>query len=626
VAETSTGAPACGIQDLVLEQVRRRPEAPAVHESSSGQILTYRELWRRAGALAGLLAGHGVARGDLVAVALGRSADLVVALLGIVRAGAAYLPLDDRAPAGRTAAILAEAQARMVVCPKSGTADPVLPLGVRRLAVPTDAGAAGPPPAVANFRDDPVYVAYTSGSTGRPKGVVVPHRAVIRLVSGATYCPIRPGDRVANMSNPAFDATTFEIWSTLAVGGTVVVLPPVTDLTMDDWAQLVRAEQITIMFLTTSLFHMVAREAPAALRSLHTVVVGGEQLDLTAARRVLGAGPPGRLVNGYGPTETTTFAAYFVCTTESLAGREAVPIGFPLQQTRLHVLDEGLRPVSPGEVGELCIGGPGVALGYLHQPDLTAERFVPVPVATGETAGLMYRTGDLARQLPDGALLLLGRRDRQVKLRGFRIELEEIERAASATGLVDGVFVEKVGQGPFAWLAGLVLPAAGVPAGTLPDALTAALAERVPSYMVPSRWEVLAELPLGPTGKVDQAQLRARLRELSPAPGIAAEPAPGTAAEPAPGTAAEPVPPELARIWSEVLSVEPVDPAHNFFDLGGNSILAIQLASRIGERMAVPVEPADVMLAASLADLAARIRHPKPARDPHRDAPVGGAR
>jgi amino acid adenylation domain-containing protein len=610
LADTSTGAPACGIQDLVLEQVRRRPEAPAVHEPSSGRILTYRELWRRAGALAGLLTGHGLTRGDPVAVALGRSAELVVALLGIVRAGAAYLPLDDRAPAGRIAAILEEAQTRIVVCPRSSTADPVLPPGVRRLAVPEGAAATGPAPAVAGTRDDPVYVAYTSGSTGRPKGVVVPHRAVIRLVSGATYCPIRPEDRVANMSNPAFDATTFEIWSTLTVGATVVVLPPVTDLTLDDWAQLVRAQRITTMFLTTSLFHMVAREAPAALRSLHTVVVGGEQLDLTATRRVLAAGPPGRLVNGYGPTEATTFASYFVCTTESLAGREAVPIGCPLQQTRLHVLDEDLRPVPPGEVGELCIGGPGVALGYLHQPDLTAERFVPEPVATGETAGLMYRTGDLARQLPDGALLLLGRRDRQVKLRGFRIELEEIERAAAATGLIDGVFVEKVGQGPFAWLAGFVLPAAGVPADALPDALTAALAERVPSYMVPSRWEVLAELPLGPTGKVDRARLRVRLRELPPAP----------------GTAAEPVPPELAQIWGEVLSVDPVDPAHNFFDVGGNSILAIQLASRIGERMALPVEPADVMLAASLADLAARLRHPEPARHPHRDAPVGGAR
>jgi acyl-CoA synthetase (AMP-forming)/AMP-acid ligase II len=414
------------------------------------------------------------------------------------------------------------------------------------------------------------------------------------------------------------------MWSTLTAGGTVVVFPPVTDLTVDGWAELVRAERITTMFLTTSLFHMVAREAPAALRCVHTVVVGGEQLDLAAARRVLAAGAPGRLVNGYGPTETTTFAAYFVCTAESLTGRQAVPIGFPLQQTRLHVLDEDLQPVPPGEVGELCIGGPGVALGYLHQPDLTAERFVPELMAAEQSAGLMYRTGDLARQLPDGALLLLGRRDRQVKLRGFRIELEEIERAAAATGLVDGVFVEKVGQGPLAWLAGFVLPAAGVAADGLPEALTAALAERVPSYMVPSRWEVLAELPLGPTGKADRTRLLARLRGLA-APGAAAEPAPDPGG-PAPGSAAGPVPPELAQIWGEVLSVDPVDPAHNFFDVGGNSILAIQLASRISERMAVPVEPADVMLAASLADLAARLRRPRPARHPHPAAPVGGAR
>jgi acyl-CoA synthetase (AMP-forming)/AMP-acid ligase II len=421
--------------------------------------------------------------------------------------------------------------------------------------------------------------------------VVVPHRAVVRLSTIPTFCSIEPGDRVANMSNTAFDATTFEVWNTLTAGGTIVVLPAVTDRTIDEWVALARAERIATMFLTTSLFHAVARERPDAFGSLRNLVVGGEQLDLAAARAVLAEGPPGRLVNGYGPTETTTFATYYDCTPDSLAGLERAPIGHALQETTLHVVDDELRPVEPGREGELCIGGPGVATGYLGRADLTEERFVVEPA--GGTR--VYRTGDVVRQLPGGALELLGRRDRQVKLRGFRVELEEIERVAVASGLVGAAFVEKVGDGAAAQLVGFVLPSRSAPdASRLPAELSAFLARRVPDYMVPARWLTLASVPVGPTGKTD----RRRLLALLDAPVEIADEASGE------DSTLETV----GDIWCDVLGVPRARATDNFIEVGGNSILALQVASRVSRRLAVELEPAEVLLAESLSDLVARVR------------------
>ncbi|MFD7614927.1 amino acid adenylation domain-containing protein [Streptomyces sp. NPDC059828] len=575
------------------EWVRRRPDSLAVHDPVTGKSLTYAELWHRAGGLAGALAGMGIGKGDLVAVDLRRSTELVVAFLGIVRAGAAYLPLDAQAPRERVAGILAESAAAAAVIAQDTEPDR-MPSGLRTLTA--EAAADGQALYEAGG-EDPVYVTYTSGSTGRPKGVVIPHRAVIRLVTGPNYCVIEPGERVANTCNPAFDVTTCEIWSTLTSGGTVVPFPTVTDLTMEDWIALVRDERIATMFLTTSLFHTVAWEQPGAFATLRNLVVGGEQLDLSASLRVLAAEPPARLVNGYGPTEATAFATYFECTPESLAGRERVPIGYPLQQTTAHVLGDDLAEVPPGEPGELCLGGPGVALGYLGRPDLTADRFVTEP----RTGDLVYRTGDLVRLLPDGALEMLGRRDRQVKLRGFRIELEEIEQAAVATGLADAAFIEKIGEGTAAELVGCVLPdsRSSVPDGDLPGALTARLGERLPPYMVPLRWLVLSELPIGATGKAD----RARIAEL-----LARQTGGTEAGAPDVLLPDDEIARTVQKLWQDVLGAATVSPGDNFIDMGGNSILATQLASRIQKQVPLRLEPADILLADSLADLVGKVR------------------
>jgi amino acid adenylation domain-containing protein len=578
-----------GVHAMVHQWVTRQPHAPAVQDPAAGSTLSYQQLWERSGWLSGDLARRGVGRGDVVAIALDRSIDLVLAHLAIVRTGAAYLPLDAHAPSDRIEAILADARVDFVIGSPHRLAS--IGSGVTPILIPTAApapeGGVADPPAGG---EDPCYVMYTSGSTGTPKGVIVPHRAVVRLVGRPHYCVVTPGDRCANVSNPAFDATTFEIWAPLAAGATVVVFPSILELTIDDWVALVQRERIDTMFLTTSLFHTVARDEPAAFRSLANLVVGGEQLELTAVRRVLDAGPPRRLVNGYGPTETTTFAAYFDCTPGNLAGLDRIPVGYPLQDTALHVLDEELRQVPPGEVGELCIGGPGVALGYLGMPELTAERFVAEP-ATGER---LYRTGDLARMLPSGAIELLGRRDNQVKLRGFRIELEEIEQAAMATGLCDAVFVEKIGDGPAAYLAGFALPAKSAGIDGLPDVLSGKLAERLPEYMIPARWIILTELRLGPTGKVDRAQLSALIDQDQDGSAGGPGPVPGPIGE------------ALEQIWQEVLDLPRVAAVDNLLDLGGNSLTAVQIATRIEHRLGVSIEPAEILLADSLADL---VRH-----------------
>ncbi|WP_432093149.1 non-ribosomal peptide synthetase [Streptomyces sp. bgisy100] len=585
-----------GVADLVEQWVRSRPDALAVREPLTEVAHTYRELWERAGWVAAELHGSGVGHGDLVAVDLPRSADLIVALLGIVRAGAAYLPLDIQAPVERVTGIVGESGAAAVLAGPSGTRASGLDVPVLRVP---DRRPAHAVPTVSANGEDRVYVTYTSGSTGRPKGVVIPHRAVVRLVTAPNYCVIEPGDRVAQTCNPAFDVTTSEVWGALCSGAVVVPFPALSGLDMNDWLALLEKEDITTMFLTTSLFHTVAWERPGAFGSLRDLVVGGEQLDLAAVRRVLAERPPARLVNGYGPTEGTSFATYFECTEESLAGLRRVPIGHALQQTSLYVLDETLRPTAPGEVGELCLGGPGVASEYLHRPELTAERFV-----TGPDGHRVYRTGDLVRELPSGALEMTGRRDRQVKLRGFRIELEEIEQTVVGTGLVDAAFVEKVGEGASARLVAFVLPGRSDAAPHEADdaGLRCSLAERLgadlPDYMLPSRWVVLTELPVGHTGKADRAAMLGALAQRDAA----------AAADRQETRTADPVYAAVCEALRTVLDGSDPAPDAGFVELGGNSLLAMRVAHLLKERLDRPVRPSDVLRAESPAALADLLR------------------
>jgi amino acid adenylation domain-containing protein len=431
--DTGSSYPAAAsLQELFEAQARSTPEAPAVVLAAGAgrSELSYGELNRRANRLAHHLRGLGVGAESRVGLCLERSLELVVGLLGIVKAGGAYVPLDPDYPGERLAFMAEDSGLRVLVGEEQAVERlpqrvvegmEVVLLGAR-LSEPepgSDSAVAENPP-VRTGGDGLAYVMYTSGSTGRPKGVAVPHRAVVRLVRETDYVRFGPGDRVGQAANVNFDAATWEIWGALLNGAAVVVIPRDAALSSRELAATLREQGVTSLFLTTALFNKTALEVPEAFQGLRELLFGGEAVDPAVARAVLGAGPPRRLLHVYGPTESTTYASWHPVL-EVRPGAGTIPIGLPIANTSLYVLDLWQSLVPPGVAGELYIGGAGLARGYWNRPELTAERFVP------SSWGRLYRTGDLVRQRADGAIEFLGRLDHQVKIRGFRIELGEIE-------------------------------------------------------------------------------------------------------------------------------------------------------------------------------------------------------
>ncbi|HYO30255.1 MAG TPA: amino acid adenylation domain-containing protein, partial [Thermomicrobiales bacterium] len=415
------------IHGLFEAQAARTPEAIAV--VGEGESLTFGELNRRANRLAHRLRQLGLGRDAVVGLCLEPSPVLIVGMVAALKAGGAYLPLDPADPPTRLAALLAAARARAVIAPADQDLGP--PVAGRQRVSP-DGEPAAPAdldanPDTATGAEDLAYVAYTSGSSGQPKGVMVPHLAVVRLVIGNDYVNLTPDDVVAQAANPAFDATTFEVWGALLNDARLEPLPREVVLSPRDLAAEVHRRGVTTLFLTTALFQAVVAEAPGSLRGLRHLLFGGEAADPSAVAAVLREGPPERLVHVYGPTEATTFATWqLVERVEPEAS--TIPIGRPIANTAVYVLDQHRRPVPVGVPGELYIGGPGVARGYLHQPRLSAERFLPDPFAA-DPAARRFRTGDRVRWREDGTLEFLGRLDDQVKLRDFRAAPGEVEAA-----------------------------------------------------------------------------------------------------------------------------------------------------------------------------------------------------
>ncbi|MCA1681767.1 MAG: amino acid adenylation domain-containing protein, partial [Actinobacteria bacterium] len=571
--QTDCEVSAGSVVSVFAEQVRRIPEAVAV--VADGVSLSYGELDVRANRVAHRLVGLGVGPECAVGLLMERSVDFVVAELAIVKAGGVYVPLDARAPVSRMRLLLAETGAAVLVTDGVWAAraqevhdGATIVVGVDASLVEESAQA----PLVAVCPDNLVYVMYTSGSTGTPKGVAVAHRDVVALAFARCFAG-GGHERVLLHSPQAFDASTYELWVPLLTGGQVVVAPP-GELTVEVVRRAVTGHGVTGLFLTSGLFRMVAQESPQCLSGAAEVWTGGEIVPAAAMRRVLAACPGLVVVDVYGPTETTTYAtARGMSTVDAVP--DVVPIGRPLDNMQVYVLDAGLGPVPVGVPGELFIAGAGLARGYLGRAGLTADRFVACPF--GAPGARMYRTGDVVRWTGSGELEFIGRTDEQVKIRGFRIELGEIEATlASYPGVGQVVVLAREDQPGRKRLVAYVVAGIEDTMDVAPldlAQLRTYMAITLPDYMVPAAFVVLDELPLNANGKLDRRAL--------PAPELGVT----GAGYVAPRTDVERV---LADVWAQVLGVERVGVEDNFFELGGDSILSIQAISRV--RVACGVE------------------------------------
>jgi natural product biosynthesis luciferase-like monooxygenase protein/amino acid adenylation domain-containing protein/FkbM family methyltransferase len=581
--DTSVRFPLAGtIHGLFAEQVARRPATIAVEQGS--ERLTYLDLQQRAGRIARRLVAQGLRPEERVAVLAERSPDLVAILLGILQAGGVYLPLDPIYPRERLTWMARDAGASLLIAPSPlSPAELSLFEGLRLIALDGQEPEADPPEVPTEAL---AYVMYTSGSTGRPKGVAVTHRNVVRLVRGADYADMGPDQTWLQYAPVSFDASTLEIWAPLLNGSRLVLFPGSAG-SLDDLARIIETHRVTSAWLTAGLFHEMVDARLDGLQPLTQLLTGGDVVSPEHARRALEAHSRLVLINGYGPTEGTTFTCCHRMT-DPRQLRENVPIGRPIANARVYVLDGRFRPVPIGVWGELYAGGEGLARGYLDRPDLTAERFVPNPLAaaTDDPGSRLYRTGDLARQLPGGSLEFLSRMDHQVKIRGFRIELGEIEAALVAlAGVREAVVVAREDTPGDKRLVAYVV--GDGEAGTLRQSLR----ERLPDYMVPGALLKLAALPLTANGKVDRKALPAPER-------------PSEDGYLAPRTPVEEV---LAAVWSELLEVDRVGVRDDFFSLGGHSLKAGRLVSRIRETFAVDLPLRTVFAAPTVAAMAVAI-------------------
>ncbi|HEX5870238.1 MAG TPA: amino acid adenylation domain-containing protein, partial [Longimicrobium sp.] len=489
-----------GIAALFAEQAAAAPDAVALEIGD--ESLTYAQLNERANRLAHHLVGLGVGPESRVGICLERGPDLIVAILAALKAGGAYVPLDPAYPAERLAFMLADS-AVAVLLTQASLRD-ALPArdGVRTVSIdgereqieresaenPTEASTAG----------SLAYVMYTSGSTGTPRGVAVEQRSVVRLVRGANYVALGPDEVILGAAPVSFDASTFEIWGALLNGGRVVLVPG-TNPSLEELGRTLTRHGVTTLWLTAGLFQVMVDERLDDFAGVRQLLAGGDVLSVAHVKKFLAAAPACRLINGYGPTENTTFTCCYTVPDRWRGG--AIPIGTPISSTRVYVLDPALRPAPLGVPGELYAAGAGVARGYVNRPALTAERFIPDPFSA-EPGARMYRTGDRARWRADGVVEYLGRVDAQVKVRGFRIELGEIETVLRRhDGVIDCVVVAREDVPGDRRLAAYIVGDADA------EALRAHLRQSLPDYMVPGAFVSLESLPLTPNGKIDRRAL-----------------------------------------------------------------------------------------------------------------------
>ncbi|MEO8562544.1 MAG: amino acid adenylation domain-containing protein [bacterium] len=553
------------VHGLVSEQAARAPGAIAL-STHTGESMRYGELDALSNQLASYLRKLGVEPGSVVGICIEPSVNLVVAMLATLKTGAAYLTLDPSYPPDRLTFMVEDAGIAALVVAAGTRAHPIPLTTAPRVSLTMDAAAIAACPLKASPQHttgaDVANIVYTSGSTGTPKGTLLPHRGIVRLVTRTNYMQLDPSDVMAQVASPAFDALTWEVWGALLNGARLAIVPRDVMLDAQALQEEVQRAGITTMLLTTAVFNQVARTTPAALRGVKNMLFGGEAADVESVRRVLAYSAPLNLVNAYGPTEGSVIAL-----THRVAAltpeATTVPVGRPISNTRVFVLDRRGRLAPIGVPGELHIAGDGTALGYLNREELTAERFVVNPLVSGER---MYRTGDLVRWLPSGTIEFLGRADNQVKIRGVRIELGEVETVLSAEpGVGEALaIVREIAPGDSRLICYFV-PEPG--ASPDPTRLRVALRRVLPQNMMPSAIVQLEAFPITQNGKVDRRAL--------PIPELSA-----TLSAPykKPRTTIEH---EMVQIWEKLLDRRPIGIREDFFELGGHSLLAVRMLSEV---------------------------------------------
>ena len=576
------------IHQLFEDQVGKTPANIAVVFEDNQ--LTYNELNEKSNQLAHYLQERGVKPETLVGICVDRSLEMIIGLLGILKAGGAYVPIDPAYPEDRISYMLEDAGCDIVLTQGHvGLAQPHREV----INLDSDWDKIGKRP-TENVRsgvksDNLAYVIYTSGSTGKPKGTLIEHKSVTRLVSNGDFNFLRNPKVVLQYATISFDASIFEIWGSLCNGSQLIVCPP-RNLGIDELGQIIKQFKIEVLWLTSGLFSLVVENGITMLEDVKYLLAGGDVLNKNHVARVLETHKSMTVINGYGPTESTTFASLYFMTQQS-AINASVPIGKPLDNTKLYVLDNNQRLVPTGVKGELYISGDGLARGYLNQPELTAEQFIKNPFSEDRTSRL-YKTGDLARYLPDGNIEFLGRIDDQVKIRGFRIELGEIESVLNTQeGVNTSVVLAKEVSDGNKQLVAYIVPSRDTEndASLNIKELREELSKTLPDYMVPSLFVRLDAMPLTSNGKVDKKALPEPEGNLETTNDYVA-----------PVKENEK---KLAGIWQELLGVERVGIYDNFFELGGDSIISIQVVSRANQQGLI-ISPKDVFKYQTVSTLA----------------------
>jgi amino acid adenylation domain-containing protein len=578
------------MQELFEQQVETRPEAVAL-VSQEGR-LTYSEVNARANQLAHYLRKRGVTADTRVGVCIDRSTAMIVALVGILKAGGAYVPLDPNYPEARLRFMLADARITLLVTQRSQLAD--LPPNSAEVICVDDVETVGRErdenPELITTPEKLAYVIYTSGSTGQPKGVAVSHRSVVRLVRNTNYAMFSANEVFFQGCTVSFDVSVFEIWGSLLNGASLALAPGGVP-SLREWGQAIKDYGVTTLWLTAGLFHLMVDEHLEDLRGVRQFLAGGDILSVPHVRKVFKELPGCLMINGYGPTENTTFTCcYTVSDLAQVNG--SVPIGRPISNTTAYVLDAHMNPQPIGVPGELYTGGDGVARGYLERPELTAERFVPDPFSS-EPGARLYKTGDLARYRNNGDIEFIGRIDNQVKVRGFRIELGEIEAALAEHRAVREAAVVACKDRGDKHLAAYLVPDENQT--LLVDEVREFLKQTLPDHMVPSVFVVLETLPLSPSGKVDR-------RALPSTSGFKPNSANGFSAP------SDELELKLARLWEKVLGIDAISVNDNFFELGGHSLLAVRLFAQIEKLFGKNLPLATLFQAPTVEQLARALR------------------